>query len=101
MTTTGSIARSYTVPALMYDIAYDWRKQLIWGGLNLVTCFGCTTTGSLVASFNKPLGNIYGITYYGEYLWLAGTSGYIYRQHCPGNLTVAPASLGKVKALFR
>jgi len=101
MTTTGSIASSHTVPAIMYEIAYDWRNKLIWGGMNLTTCFGCTTTGSLVASFEKPTGNIYGITYYGEYLWLAGTSGYIYRQHCPANLAIKPASIGKVKALFR
>lgn len=101
MTTTGSIARSHAVNQALYEIAYDWRNQLIWGGMNTTTVYGFTTNGSLVASFSKPTGNVYGITYHGQYLWVGGTSGYIYRQHCPIlNVGVKPASMGKIKAMF-
>jgi len=102
MTTTGSIARSHSANTYLYEIAYDWRNQLIWGGMNTTTVYGFTTNGSLAASFNKPTGNIYGITYHGQYLWVGGTSGYIYRQHCPIiNVGIAPSSMGKIKAMYK
>ncbi|UCH77413.1 MAG: hypothetical protein JSU81_06645 [Candidatus Coatesbacteria bacterium] len=100
MTTTGSIARSHTANTYLYEIAYDWRNRLVWGGMNDGYVYGFTTAGSRVASFRKPSGNVYGITYHGQYLWVGGTSGYIYRQHCPANVSVAPTSVGKIKALF-
>ena len=102
MTTTGSIASSHSVSQPLYEIAYDWRNKLIWGGMNSTTVYGFTTTGSLAASFTKPTGNIYGITYHGQYLWVGGTSGYIYRQHCPIlNVGVRPSSMGKIKAIYK
>jgi hypothetical protein len=101
MTTTGSIARSHTANTYLYEIAYDWRNQLIWGGMNDGYVYGFTTNGSRVASFQKPTGNVYGITYHGQYLWVGGTSGYIYIQHCPIlNVNVKPSSMGKIKAMF-
>ena len=101
MTTTGSISSSHSVSQDLYEIAYDWRNKLVWGGMNTTTVYGFTTTGSLAASFSKPTGNVYGITYHGQYLWVAGTSGYVYRQHCPVlNVGVKPASMGKIKAMF-
>lgn len=102
MTTTGSVASSHTVTPTLYDIAYDWRNRLIWGGMNTTTCYGVTTTGSTVASFTKPTGNIYGMSYHGQYLYVAGTSGLIYTIHCPIlNVGVTPTSAGKIKALFK
>jgi len=55
MTTTGSIARSHSVSQPLYEIAYDWRNKLIWGGMNTTTVYGFTTTGSLAASFTFAL----------------------------------------------
>jgi len=102
MTTAGSIASSMTITPQMYDIAYDWRNELIWGGMNSAVCSAVNTTGSTVASFSAPVGNIYGMAYYGQYLYVGGTSGNIYRIHCPSGFTgVQPASLGRVKALYR
>jgi len=101
MTTTGSIARSHSVVPVMFDIAYDWRNQLIWGGMNSTTVYGVNTNGSTVASFNRPAGNVYGITYHGQYLFVAGTSGNIYTIHCPGTIGIAPSSMGKIKAIYR
>jgi hypothetical protein len=102
MTTTGSVASSHTVTQALYDIAYDWRNKLIWGGMNTTTVYGFTTTGSLAASFNKPTGNNYGITYHGQYLFVSGTSGLIYTIHCPIlNVGIAPSSMGKIKAMYK
>jgi hypothetical protein len=101
MTTTGSVSRSHAVSQQMFDIAYDWRNRLIWGGMNSRRVYGYTTTGSLRASFLKPTGNIYGMTYHGSYLWVAGTTGRIYKIHCPVGVSVAPTSMGKIKATFK
>jgi hypothetical protein len=100
MTTTGSIARSHSCNTYLYEIAYDWRNRLIWGGMNDGYVYGFTTNGSRVTSFQKPSGNVYSITYHGQYLWVAGTSGLFYQIHCPGNVNVQPTSLGKIKAIY-
>ena len=100
-TLSGSITGSFMAAPYLYDIAYDWRNRLIWGGMNSTTVYGFTTTGSLVASLAKPTGNVYGITYHGQYLWVAGTSGQIYQIHCPNNVGVQPTSMGKIKTIFK
>ena len=100
MNLSGSIVRSHTANTLLYTIAYDWRNQLIWGGMNDGYVYGFTTAGSRVTSFRKPTGNVYGITYHGQYLWVAGTSGLIYQIHCPATVGIAPTSMGKIKAMF-
>ena len=101
MTTTGSVASSHSVSQALFEIAYDWRNKLIWGGMNTKTVYGFTTTGSLAASFTNPTRDIYGITYHGQYLWVGGLNGYIYKEHCPIiNVGVAPSSMGKIKAMF-
>jgi hypothetical protein len=100
MTTAGSITGSHSVSQPLFDVAYDWRNHFIWGGMNSTTVYGYNTNGSLRAAFNKPTGNIYGITYHGQYLWVTGTSGLIYQIHCPGNVGIAPTSMGKIKAMY-
>jgi hypothetical protein len=101
--TTGSITSSFSIAAAatMYDIAYDWRNEIIWGGMNGATIHGVTTAGSLVTSFTGPWSGAYGIDYSGQYLYIAYISGNVFRVHCPMNLAVEPTSVGKVKALFR
>jgi hypothetical protein len=100
MRTTGGITSSISCNTYLYEIAYDWRNRLIWGGMNDGYVYGFTTTGSRVARFRKPSGNVYSITYHGQYLFVAGTSGLIYQIHCPGNVGVKPTSMGKIKAMF-
>ncbi len=99
--TNGSVISTYQLSNSMYDPGYDHRNQLIWGGMNGTAIYGFATTGSLVASFTSPGGSPYGMAYYGEYLYVATLSGWVYQVHCPASSTVAPASLGRVKALFR
>jgi hypothetical protein len=107
MNLSGSITSSFSIPStcMMYEIAYDWRNQLIWGAMNAsggsVPIWGVNTSGSLVASFNVNISNSYGLTYAGQYLWAGTTAGWIYRIHCPINVGVKPTSAGKIKALFR
>ncbi len=102
MTTTGSIARSHVVSPTLYDVAYDWRNKLVWGGMNSNVCYGVTTTGSTAASFTTPTSNIYAMTYHGQYLFVSGTSGNIYTIHCPIlNVGVRPSSMGKIKAMYK
>jgi hypothetical protein len=103
LTLAGSIQRSFKLPRQMFDIAYDWRSKLIWGGQNDPYIYGCTTTGSLAASFPVPAQMPYGYAYHGQYLYVVThMSRRIWKIHCPVvNAAVAPASAGRVKALFR
>jgi hypothetical protein len=100
----GSIISSFSyTPALYGDVAWDWRNELLWGGdANTNYVYGCTTAGSVRASFRSPATNPQGMCYYGQYLWVGTNSSpyYVYQVHCPNTVGVAPASLGRVKALF-
>jgi hypothetical protein len=100
MTTNGSITGERSVSQQLFDVAYDWRNRIIWGGRQSSYVYGYGTGGGFVTSFRAPVANVYGITYHGQYLWVAGNRGYIYRIHCPGNLGVRPTSMGKIKAMF-
>jgi hypothetical protein len=103
---TGSIYSSWSTSANVFDLAWDWRNQIIWTGQNGNYVYGWDTAGSLVASFVIPNRSPLGFAYTSNYLWVACTVGspahYIYRIHCPQeNISVTPSSLGKVKGLYR
>ncbi len=104
-TSDGSIISSFIYsPALYGDLAWDWRNNLVWGGdANVNYVYGCTTGGTVAASFRSPAVNPQGMCYYGQYLWVGTNSSpyYVYQVHCPNTVGVAPASLGRVKALFQ
>jgi hypothetical protein len=99
----GSIVNSNS---LLYntrcDCAYDWRNNLVWIGQG-GSIYAVAPSGAPVASFSSPAGSPRGLTYTNSYLWIAcNSNGFIYRVHCPKNFTaVTPASLGKVRAIFR
>jgi hypothetical protein len=101
---TGSIYHSVVFPAnvQMYDIAWDWRNRLLWGGMNSPYIYGINRLGSLVASFPSPAGLPYGIAY-GSYMLYIGTCSdhRIWRVHCPDTIGVEPASIGRTKAALR
>jgi len=101
--TNGSVTRFFPLAhATAYDFAYDHRNRLIWK-YYLPNIYGYdTSTGSVVASFARPYpSTCYGLAYYGEYLWISAEDGNISIVHCPGNVAVTPASVGRIKALFR
>jgi len=99
----GSIVNSTSLsPNSRCDCAYDWRNNLLWFGYASYI-YSVAPSGASVASFASPAGSPRGLTYTNSYLWIAcNANGYIYRVHCPRNFTaVAPASIGKVRAIFR
>ncbi len=98
---TGSILSSFRSGA-RWDVAYDHRNRLIWIPVDyLDIIFGISTSGSIVSSFEGPATGATGAAYHGQYLFIGCTNGYVYRVHCPGPVSATPASLGKVKALYR
>ncbi len=101
--TTGSLIASHPCWDYTYDVAWDWRNDLIWGSYYAAGCVcGLNTSGSVVATFPAPGDWARAMTYRGEYLWVGcSVPSLIYKIHCPVFLGVAPASLGRVKALFR
>jgi len=100
-TTTGSfIATIYTQYDGFSDIAYDHRNKLIWRNYTDQSRMdGHTTEGSFVTSFRTSFVPS-GVAYYNQYLFLASGT-LIFKIHCPATVSVRPASLGRVKALFR
>jgi hypothetical protein len=99
----GRVLSSFTIAKASYfDIAWDHRNRLVWLGFPPNVIYGYDLSGSIVASFNVPGTHPYGLAYYGEQLWV-GCDGndYIYVVRCPGNIGVAPASIGRIKALYR
>jgi len=99
----GSVLSSFPMPQADYrDITYDHRNDLIWGayGPNIYG-YSVAGKGLIVASFLAPPSTSYGMAYYDSVLFIGCTNGYIYRVECPSTVAVAPASLGKVKALFQ
>jgi hypothetical protein len=109
---TGSLVSSWSMPYYTYDYdqAWDYGNDLIW-------CMNYSTdwvlgiepdTQKLLYSFRHPeqaaISSCYGIAYWGEYLYISNSGGtpdeYIWVFHCPNDLGVRPASVGKIKALF-
>jgi hypothetical protein len=111
--TTGSIKQVFLWSTQTLDIGWDYNHDLLWGSvLKSVPYYVCgfTTDGSIVASFPSPAGGdeaIAGCAFYEGYLWLsayrtqAGNDPYIWQADVRDLTGVSPASLGRVKALFR
>ena len=105
--TSGSVYNSWATTTNVYDIAWDWRNQLVWTGQTGNRVYGYRTNGSLVASFTIPNTYPLGFAYTTNYLWVSVTVGspahYIYMIHCPlvPNINVTPTSVGKIKTLFK
>ncbi|MGD8718912.1 MAG: hypothetical protein PVH29_08835 [Candidatus Zixiibacteriota bacterium] len=107
---TGSINYSTTLADNDgYDMAYDWRSHLIWKQNSRRThIYGMDfQTGSLIASFPIPCpeGIATGLAYSDYILFIACTDDRIYLVECPvvesDGTSVAPASMGSIKAIYR
>jgi hypothetical protein len=92
-------------------LAWDWNNELIWCiNYNNDWVYGINPdTEEVVRSFRHPeqanISSSYGIAYWPPYLYTSNSGGtpdeYIWVLSCPGNIDVQPASVGRVKALFR
>ncbi len=108
-TTTGSLVSSFKIGnTYSYDLAWDYKNNLVWFG-NIISesVNGMTTAGSVMYSWRVPSAvlNPYGVAYYGQYLYVNTTGGtpedYIWVYHCPISVGVHPSSFGEIKALFQ
>ncbi len=107
---TGSLKDSWRTGVYNYafDMAWDYGNNVIWyGNYSTEFIYACNTRGSIIKSWGLPThaNDPYGIAYWGNYLYVSTISGspneYIWVYHCPRTLGLAPASVGKVKALFK
>lgn len=112
-TMAGSVKQAYLWHINTADIGWDYRHELLWGrfvepGPYLV--YGFTRAGSVVASFPSPAGYdnpLYGCAFYEGYLWVSasrtqtGIQPFIWQVDVRCLTAVKPASVGRVKALFR
>jgi hypothetical protein len=106
---SGSVYSSYNLGFGPMDVAYDPAGYLWVSNDYPHFVWKCTTTGSPLASFTTdPYGRAGGCAFDGKYLWVGVTGGehpnlhYLIMQYEVDNETaVTPASLGKVKALYR
>lgn len=99
-TTAGTLVATFPMTVGVYsDMAY-YKRQLWYYNAYLV--YGVTLNGSVVASFPAPGGSCAAVGFDGEYLWTADTNKpqYIYKVDIEV-VVVAPASVGKIKALYR
>ena len=106
---TGSVYASYSLPFRPNEVAYDDRGP----GYLWMTCaddksiYQCRLAGSVVASFSvSAYGYPQGCGFDGEYLWVGcgyPTQGedYVVQFDVRSEPVVEPASIGKVKALYR
>ena len=112
-TLTGSLVSSWTMTSgtSNYDLAWDYGNKLIWYA-NMSTDYIFAVdpdTHKIKTSFRHPnwatIGYCYGIAYWGNRLYVSSSSGtpdeYIWVFDCPNTVGVTPASVGKVKALFK
>jgi hypothetical protein len=105
LTTTGSIVRSFTQPGTFpggcdyVAPGYLWLTN--WSGSPFL--YYVTTLGSVVDSFSTPgVARPSGVTWDGNYVWYHDYDSPNLCIRARANFTsVAPASVGKVKAIFR
>ena len=89
------------------DSAWDYGNGLIWFTDNDTPghIYGHRANGSFLTSFRAPSTQPRGSAYFNGYLWVCTFSPepthLIWKVHCPPDVAVKPASVGRVKALFR
>ncbi len=102
-TTYGSVASSFTPPGaaaggLCWDAPHLWYADSL-NPTGLI--YRITTSGSVVTSINVPGARPRGITRQGPYLWYTDFNKSWVYQITIGFTAARPASLGRVKALYR
>lgn len=101
---TGSVSSSYSLNFGPCDLDYDGRGYLwIADGYNGLVR-QCDLTGSTLASFSvESYGFASGLAYYNKQVWVGINAPLhsVLKFEVDPEYAVAPASIGKVKALFR
>lgn len=108
MTEAGSTVLSYpyTLGGTPHDLGYQAEGACLWassfGGINTHVYKFVAASGSLVRSFPQPAYFTAGVAYHDERLYVASNqTEWIYVVDARDDTGVAPASVGRVKSLFR
>ena len=101
--TTGSIVESHRLPYQPGGVDYDPEGYLWIIDFYRGNVCRCTLNGARLASFCPVKSTVIsGVSRYGDYVWVtANYPLYMVFKCYVGDIGLAPASLGKVKALFR
>ncbi len=101
-TTTGTLIGTFSVAGVWRTDAAYYNNQLWTGGPGNYIYGMNVGASTFVASFAAPGGSCRAVGFDGEYLWTAdrNTPQYIYKVDIDV-VDVAPASVGRVKALYR
>jgi len=102
--TSGSVLASFTTAFDAYDPAFAGNYLIVGSHNPSHRLYKLTTAGSVVASTAAPANFPWGATFDGTYLWVTTTTGTdrIWKLGAgPVWTDVQPASLGRVKALYR
>lgn len=100
-TTAGTLVATFPMTVgVGSDMVYYNRQLWYYGGGGQV--YGVKLKGAVVASFAAPGGSCAGTAFDGEYLWTVDRNRpqYVYKVDIDV-VDVAPASVGRVKALYR
>jgi hypothetical protein len=106
MRVDGKVIRSYTSAYELFDIAWDgsnlWAPEYDSVEKTYRVVGFKSSTGNLVGTFPAPANEAWGAAYDGTYLWLStlADNGRLWKIDIAG-VGVEPASLGRVKTLFR
>jgi hypothetical protein len=101
----GKVVRSFISYYVLYDLAWDgrylWTPEYDRVGQRTRIVALNVAKGGLVAAFTPPADNPRGATFDGTYLWVStlADNGWLWKIDIQG-VSVEPASLGRVKALF-
>jgi len=99
MNITASLISSFRLPASRHR-GLCWDEPYLWTADNGTRrIFQITQTGSVVDSFSINE-NPYGVTKDGSYLWYSASNNWVYKTKLCYT-AVEPASLGRVKAVYR
>ena len=100
---TGSIMASFRSPGRAPGGLF-WEAPTLWfaeGANPTGSIYHLTTTGSIIESITVPGARPYGVAREGPFIWYTDfTTGYVY-QITYTQTGVEPASLGRVKAVYR
>ncbi|HUU56794.1 MAG TPA: hypothetical protein VMW93_05580 [bacterium] len=102
----GQVLRSYSLYYEMFDPVWDGRYIWVPDYDDIIESYRVIridpVNGSVVTTFQAPGDQARGMAYDGTYLWLStmADNGWLWKIDT-GDVGVEPASLGRVKALFR
>ncbi len=101
--TTGSVISTHNLSFAPNDVGYDSRGYLWIASAQRGYIYQTTTAGSIINSFAVTPGTPYGCDFDGTYVWVGtvGATHMLYRYEVGLGGAVEPASVGRIKAIYR